>query len=355
MRLALAKCQENQLAWGYSGLMAMPTETDAALIRGMYDSGELKLKLNLASSAQPGMTAQQMIAQADGLKAQFEGSDVSVSSIKFFADGVVEGVTAYLLEPYAPEAERDPDFVSRLNYDEEALKTLYDAAIASGYQPHTHSIGDASTRTVLDALEYAQALHPDSDARSTITHLQLVADSDKARMAQLHVIASTQPFWHFKEPDWFEEIDLKNLGEQRSWTEYPVKSLIDAGVLVTFSGDHPVSPIDNPFWAIEASVTRNLNNAGYYGVDDISDAQDPKWLLNPAERISVKQAIEAYTRNTAYQVFRENEVGTLEPGKSADLIVLDRDPLKIDELEIDATTVLANIISGRLAYGALGQ
>jgi predicted amidohydrolase YtcJ len=352
----LTKFQENLFGWGFTGIMAVApfdAGVDPEFIKGAYDKGLVKLRMNIATPAEPGMTTEEVVKLADDAKALYEGTDVKVSSVKFFGDGVVEGVTAFLKDPYAPGADREGKFYSKLNYNPSNLTAFFNGIMDAGYQVHIHSIGDASTEAALDAIADAQKNHPDFDARSVITHLQLVTEADKARMGELKVIGSTQPFWHLKEPDWYNEIDAKNLGEDRAWSEYPVKSLIDNGVTVTFSSDHPVSPVNNPFWAIEVAVTRNLENAEYYGVDDITDIDDPTWLLNPEERISLKQAVEAYTINSAYQVFREKEVGSIETGKNADFIIVDQDIFDIDPLKLDATQVLATIIGGQTVYGGL--
>lgn len=353
---AIKQFQSNLLGWGFTAAMGIaPNSVEPEYIKKLEDNGEFVMRINLSGAAQPTSHISDVIAKTQALKESFADSRlVTVSAIKFFADGVVEGVTAYLKEPYASGAEREADYRSHLNYKTNFLKEFYKETMAAGLQVHTHSIGDAATADVLDALEYAQSENPDVDTRNVITHLQLVDEPDKERMAELGVIASTQPFWHLKEPDWYDEIDAKNLGEERAWTEYPVKSLVDKGVRVTFSSDHPVSPVNNPFWAVEAAVTRNLENAEYYGVDDITDPDDPKWLLNPEERVSVGQAVEAYTINGAYQLFRENEIGSLEAGKYADMIVLDQDIVNIDPLKIDGTQVIANIIGGKVTSGSLG-
>ena len=146
-------------------------------------------------------------------------------------------------------------------------------------------------------------------------------------------------------------MDSVNLGKDRAYNEYPVKSLLDNGALLTASGDHPVSPVNNPFWAIEADVTRNLENAEFYGVDDITDIDDPTWLLNPAERVSVSDMVKAYTINGAYQLYRENSIGSLENGKFADMIVVDQDIFKVNPLNIDKTQVLTTVFNGRVVYG----
>jgi predicted amidohydrolase YtcJ len=352
----LKQFQSNMLGWGFTAAMDISSNRGKPeYLKQLEDSGELFMRINLAGAAQPTSHVAEVISETKAMKESFADSKLlTVSAIKFFADGVVEGVTAYLKEPYAPGAEREADYRSHLNYKTDFLKEFYKEAMAEGFQVHTHSIGDAATSDVLDALEYAQSENPDVDARNVITHLQLVDDVDKERMASLNVIASTQPFWHIKEPDWYDEIDAKNLGDDRAWTEYPVKSFADKGVRVTFSSDHPVSPIDNPFWAVEAAVTRNLYNAEYYGVDDITDIDDPKWLLNPDERITAKEAVEAYTINGAYQLGRENEIGSIEAGKYADMIVLDQDVINVDPLKIDGTQVMANIIGGKVVSGSLG-
>ena len=122
---------------------------------------------------------------------------------------------------------------------------------------------------------------------------------------------------------------------------------------MTSSGDYPVSPINNPFWAIEAGVTRNLNNADYYGVEDIKDIDDPKWLLNPAERATIKQMIESYTINGAYQMRMEDEIGSLAVGKIGDFIIIDKDIMKTDPIEIDSTKVIATVFEGKVVSGNL--
>ncbi|HVI39424.1 MAG TPA: amidohydrolase family protein [Anaerovoracaceae bacterium] len=168
---------------------------------------------------------------------------------------------------------------------------------------------------------------------------------------KLEIIAALQPYWHLKEPEWWDYVDSVNLGKDRAYKEYPVKSLLDNGAILTSSGDHPVSPVNNPFWAIEADVTRNLNNADYYGVEDITDINDPTWLLNPAERVSVMDMVKAYTVNGAYELYREKSIGSLEGGKFADMIIVDQDIFKVNPLDIDKTKILTTIFDGDVVYG----
>ncbi|MDR2670244.1 MAG: amidohydrolase family protein [Oscillospiraceae bacterium] len=348
----LASYQDSMLQWGYTqNFMILSSPDYVNYLLQMEKAGDWHMHANLATRFSPeNKFEDDLKAFLDAREAAKDSDLIAVTTGKFFEDGVVEGMTAYLGEPYDPAAGLASDFVSVPLWDVETLKRNFDTLMKNGGQIHVHAIGDEATTQTLDAMAYAQAQNPGVDARNTITHLQVVKDADKARMGQLRVIGSTQPFWHLKEPEWYEYVDKVALGEDRAYKEYPVKSLIDNGVVMTFSGDYPVSPINDPFWAIEASVTRNLNNPDYYGVDDITDINDPTWLLNPAERISVKQAIEAYSINVAYQLFAEDRFGSIKVGKDADFIVIDQDILKVNPLRIDQTNVLATVFGGALVY-----
>ncbi|MCL2663707.1 MAG: amidohydrolase family protein, partial [Oscillospiraceae bacterium] len=345
----MLRFQENMHGWGFTGAMCLvPHFVDNDAYLAFYESGQLALRLNLAGGQyEPGWDFDEIIGGAARWRESLSGNELlKVSSIKFFADGVVEGMTAYLSEPYDDAAGLEPGFRSDFNWDVEELKDITARTVAEGFQLYIHTIGDAATSEMMNILEYIKAQNPNTDHRTVFAHLQLVSDNDKARMGRMGVIGNTQPFWHIRAPGWFDEVELILLGEKRAMTMYPVRSLIDAGVTVTFSGDHPVTANNNPFWAIEAAVTRNLYT-GEFGVPDITDIDDPTWLLNPAERVSVKQAIEAYTINGAYQLFRENEIGSITIGKRADFIVVDLDILNINPLDISETQVNMTFFNGK--------
>lgn len=347
---SMAYFQDYMNEWGYTSIMSI-SDTYLDAFKALADSGKLTMRVNAGMCFEPDEPLDSQIKEMNHNKAVYESEFVDITTVKFFSDGVIEGMTGWLLEPYDKAAGLAPNYVSEPMWEQSKLNTFFDKVLSEGYQIHVHSIGDASTRSVLDGLEYAQEKNGDQEYRNVITHLQVVHDTDKARMGELNVIGSTQPFWHLKEPEWWDYVDLIALGPERAWTEYPVKSLIDNGVRVTFSGDHPVSPINNPFWAIEVAVTRNLNNPEFYGVDEITGIDDPTWLLNPKERISVLDAVKAYTINGAYQLYRDDKVGSIEKGKLADLIVVDQDIFKIDPLKIDQTKVLTTIFNGKPVFG----
>lgn len=338
--------------WGYTSVMSIPPyDVDPARYLDLEKKGELSMRVNLGGLIDNDKPFKPQLQALSDMKKQLDSDLIDVTTAKYFADGVVEGTTAYLLKPYDAAAGLAPDYVSEFYWDPNQLDQYFDETMKAGFQIHVHSIGDAATRLVLDSLEYAQKQNPTIEARNCITHLQVIDDADKPRFGQLGVIAVLQPYWHFKEPEWYEYVDSVVLGEERAYKEYPVKSLLDNGAILTASGDHPVTSVNNPFWAIEAGVTRNLENAEYYGVDDIANIDDPKWLLNPAERVSVLDMVKAYTINGAYQLHREKTVGSLENGKYADMIIVDQDIFKVNPVDIDKTKVLTTIFNGKVVSG----
>ena len=278
---------------------------------------------------------------------------VSISAVKFFMDGIIENFTGYMLEPYLPEANEimgfPADFRGEPRWDYVQLGRYFSMLMEEGVQSHVHAIGDAAVRYTVNAFEYAQARNPGVSVRNTITHLHVVHPDDAIRMGELGIVGATQPYWHFKWPYWYEPMELEVVGHQRAfYYAYPVRSLIDAGVVVTFSGDYPVT-VANPFFAMEVAVTRNLPYS-MWGIPDITDKDDPTWLRNAAERVTIKEAVEAFTINGAYQLFLEDEIGSITVGKWADLVVLDQDIMRINPLRIDSTQVLKTIFAGEIVH-----
>lgn len=337
-------------AWGYTSFCSAMSFIDDENFHELEDSGKLTMRANLSirmDADDPDSSLEELMA----LSESFEGSElIKVSTAKFFIDGVVEGVTAYLLEPYTAAAGMGDNYVSEPMWDYDVYEDAMKKVTNAGYQIHVHSIGDAATKMTLDAIEAAQKSNSSADHRNVITHVQLIDKEDFPRFGQLNLIAAIQPFWSLKEPEWYDTVDELVLGEERAWHEYPFASLKKGGAIITSSGDFPVSPINNPFWAIEAASTRNINNAEFYGIEDITDMNDPTWLLNPDERLTVKDMVEAYTINGAYQMFREDIIGSLAPGKEADFIIIDKDIMNIDILDIDSIKVLSTYLSGKAVF-----
>ena len=286
------------------------------------------------------------------VKKSYDCEYFKTTTVKLLGDGVVEGCTAYLLKPYEIGAKRGNNYHGDFLWSEKDLINSIKYANDNGFSIHVHSVGDKSTKTVLDAIEKTYESRNSSDIknfRNTITHLQLVDKDDIKRFKKLNIIAAIQPYWHLKGPKWWEEVDYKLLGE-RARDEYPLKSFIKEGVIITSSSDHSVTPIPNPFYAIEAGVTRNLYNHDYFGVDDIDNMDDERYLLNKNERGSVEDLVRSFTINGAYQIFIENEIGSLEVGKYADFIIIDRDIFNINPIDIENTKVLKTFFNGCLVY-----
>jgi hypothetical protein len=338
---------------GYTGIFAasITEPPPLELYRELADSGELKLHIASSASLQPGDDLAEKIEQINADRLEYSYGSHQLTAVKIFADGVVEGATAYLKEPYHPAAGKAPGYRGELLWSTDKLAAAIALANRASLQVHIHSIGDAATGVVLDAFEKAAAGKPSDTCRNTITHLQLVAPEDIRRFARLGVIAAVQPYWHCKEPDWWEAVDQLMLGE-RAESEYPLAAFIKAGVKVVSSSDHPVTPVPNPFMAIRAGMTRNLYDEEKYGLPLLENPDDPRWLLGKNERATLTEMLRSFTINGACAIFRENQTGSLEAGKQADMIIIDRDLFAVDPLEAGRASVLATFYKGRLVYRA---
>ncbi|HEX4438520.1 MAG TPA: amidohydrolase family protein, partial [Thermoanaerobaculia bacterium] len=249
-----------------------------------------------------------------------------------FADGVIETKTAAVLEPYlGTNGDR-----GKANLEPAAFKELATALDKQGFQIHVHAIGDRAIRDTLDALEAARNANGPRDARHHIAHLELIDPTDIPRFRRLGVVANFQPFWANGDK-YLTEMTEPELGLERSRWLYPIASLRDSGAAYAFGSDWDVSSI-NPLDGIEVAVTHRAPG----------EAGTP-WL--PQERISLPDAIAGYTIRGAYLDFTEKETGSIEVGKAADLIVLDRNLFEIPPSQIHEAKVLATYLEGREVYG----
>ena len=253
---------------------------------------------------------------------------------KFFVDGVLESQTAALLEPYVGEVplNAEPNFApQRLN----ALVTFFDAA---GFQVHLHAIGDRAIRMGLDAIELAREQNGVRDSRPQLAHIQLFHPDDIARFAQLGAIANFQPLWAYAD-DYITELTQPRLGPERSRWLYPIASVLAAQAQVASGSDWPVSSA-NPLEGIEIGVTRRA----------LGDSTRAAWIEQ--ERVSLLAMIRSYTLGAAYANFEESVSGSIEVGKWADLIVLDRDIFELAEHEIHTAQVVRTLLEGRTIWQA---
>jgi predicted amidohydrolase YtcJ len=248
-----------------------------------------------------------------------------VGGIKVFVDGALGPRTAAMLAPY----EGEPDNVGVLTMEEDELRALANKATAGGLPLAIHAIGDRANRLVLDVLAETGV----AGLRHRIEHVQLLHPDDVNRLAALGVVASMQPIHATQDC----EMADRYWGE-RCATAYAWRSLLDAGTALAFGSDCPVEDL-NPFLGIHAAVTRRR-------VDGFPGPQG--WY--PEQRLTMEEAVRAYTLGAAYAAGLEDRLGMLAPGKLADLIVLDRDIFTCDPMAIAGTQVEMTMVGGRVVY-----
>jgi hypothetical protein len=267
------------------------------------------------------------------LREQAHLGRLRIRGAKIFVDGVLENFTGALLEPYEGTDNRglamhEPDELAR-------IVTLLDA---HGFQVHQHTIGDRAVREALDAIESARRSNGRRDARHHLAHVQLVHPDDQPRFAALGVVANAQPYWAAASR-YVTELTLPFIGERARY-HYPFGSLHRAGARLAFGSDWTVSTA-NPLPQMEVAVTR---------VEHPNRDTDP---LLPEEALDLEAAVAAFTRGSAYVNFLEGETGSIEPGKLADLVVLDRDLFDRGAGPIGDARVLLTLVQGEVLYDQL--
>ena len=336
-------------AYGITSLMdAFVTPAEVAVWRKLYDTGRLPMRLRMAIYfADPQSLFRPASNDSDEAVARLvkasKEDDVDpdflrAGVVKVFADGVMEypAQTAALLKPYLDKNGNPTKHAGELYFDPQRFASLVTKLDAAGLTVHVHAIGDRAVRASLDAFAAARQANGDRDNRHQIAHLQLVDPADFPRFKELGVIADMQLEWAKREPATEGPLE-PYLGPERYRYLYPAGSLHRAGATIIGGSDWDISSY-NPFRAFQTAVTR----AGGKG-------QQP---LNIDERIPLETAIDAYTINAAYAMKQDKTTGSLETGKRADLVVLDRDILTIDPGTIEDTKVLATYLDGRLVYSA---
>ena len=247
----------------------------------------------------------------------------------------MENYTAAMLEPYfIPSGSRGISMIEPARLNE--IVTELDRV---GFQVHFHAIGDRAIRESLDAIEAARTGNGPSGLRHHISHLQIIHPDDFSRFAELDVIANFQPVWAYNDA-YVTELTVPFIGEDRAQWMYPMKSIEDAGGMIAFGSDWSVTTA-NPFPQIETAVTR------------LPPGGDAVPVMQPEERLSLASALVAFTRNAAYLNGLEDRTGSIEVGKLADLIVLDRNLFEIDPAEISEASVLLTLFAGEPVHGSL--
>ena len=264
-------------------------------------------------------------------RAQYSDPRINVDCVKIFIDGVLEGQTGAVLEPYL-----DSGNYGQLYFDQDTLNHAVARFDADNIQIHTHAIGDRAVRSILDAFEFAIDVNGRTDNRHHISHLQMIDPADIPRFKELGVAANFQAAWALPD-EWITDINTPELGIKRVNKMYPIASVFRAGGLIVGGSDWAVSTM-NPLVAIETAIRREDPDDRIQGV------------LNENERMTLVEMLKAYTINAAYLMHQEHLTGSIEVGKAADLIILERNLYDIPIEEISEVRVLETIIEGKTVY-----
>lgn len=257
---------------------------------------------------------------------------------KLFADGIIEGHTGFLLEPYADM----PGFRGTPVWTPEAFREMISALDKEGFQIEVHCMGDGAVRMSLDAFENARKENGPRDSRHKIAHIETISPHDIPRFASLGAIPVLQPIWFYYTP-FIDSATLPALGPERTAGIYPMKSFIDSGSIVACGTDWPL--------AVDYLTLRPLDSirTGVVGLP-LSKEDNITKRFHPEERVDLKTMVEVATCNGAYASFMEDETGSLKAGNLADLVVIDRDIFKVPAEDINNARVLMTVLEGREVF-----
>jgi predicted amidohydrolase YtcJ len=304
-----------------------PEYDDIAVYAELIERGELTTRIYAA----PTLTNWQDQAKL-GLRRAFGSSWLRLGALKGYADGSLGSTTAYFFEAYT-DAPETHGLLSDEMQPLDAMRERMVKADAAGLQLCVHAIGDRGISMILDLYADVTRTNGERDRRLRIEHAQHVAPKDFARFAALHVIASMQPYHAIDDGRWA----ARRIGPERIKTTYAFRTFLDRGVRLAFGTDWSVAPLD-PMQSIYAAVTRAT-----------LDGKNPDgWV--PEQKITVKEAVEAYTLGSAYAEFQEKEKGTIAPGKLADLVILSADIFSIDPRAIKDVKAVTTIAGGRVVW-----
>ncbi|MEO8638357.1 MAG: amidohydrolase [Chloroflexota bacterium] len=338
---ALASVQRRLHALGITGWQ------DASV----YDSGACARQLEAYRAAAEARSLQARVVaalfwdprrgleQVEGFVEQAASADVGrlrATTVKIWVDGVIEGLTGAMIDPYLDEKGQVTDNRGMALVPPEGLREAVIALDRAGLQVHMHAIGDAAVRSALDAIEAAREANGQSDRRHHIAHIQVIHPADLPRFAALGATANMQPIWACHEPT-MDQRTIPFLGPERTAWQYPFASLLQHGARLAAGSDWPVSSA-NPLLEIEVAMTR---------VSELARSGDP---FLPDERISLDQALAAFTIGSAFVSHLDAETGSIDVGKFADLALLDRNLRDPEAGPVGEASVQATWVEGLEVY-----
>jgi predicted amidohydrolase YtcJ len=310
------------------------TETQAAY-RALADRGELTARV-VGGLWWDRDRGDEQVEELVGRRAEGTLGRLACSAVKIMQDGVCENFTASMLEPYLDAAGESTGNQGTSFVEPGSLSRAVTLLDREGFQVHFHAIGDRAVRQALDACEAAVGANGRRDSRHHIAHIQVVHPDDVSRFASLGVVANAQPFWAVLD-GYMRDLTIPFLGPQRSRSQYPFASLLRSGARLAMGSDWPVSTPD-PLLEIEVAVNR---------VDPGDRAAEP---FLPEERVTLSQAIEAFTLGSAFVNRLDDVTGTMEPGKSADLVVLDRDLFAPEAGPAGEARAVLTLVEGEVVF-----
>jgi predicted amidohydrolase YtcJ len=306
-----------------------PEYADIAVYAELLERGELTARI-YAAPLITGVDDQLKI----GVRHAFGSPYLRIGALKAYADGSLGSSTAYFFEPFSNQ----PDNRGLLSDEMHPVSLMQDRMLkadAAGLQICTHAIGDQGISTILDLYGEVVKAHGESDRRFRIEHAQHMAAKDFDRFAQLHVIASVQPYHAIDDGRWAE----KRIGRDRASRTYAFRTFLNHGVRLAFGTDWNVAPL-NPMLGLYAAVTRAT-----------LDGKTPNgWF--PEQKLTVAEAVAAYTMGSAYAEFQENDKGSITPGKLADMVLLSDDVFSIDPAKIRDVKVMTTFVGGKIVWDA---
>ncbi len=274
------------------------------------------------------------LAAIEAVRKKYRDDWINTNAVKMMLDGVIETHTAALLQPYTDQPNTKGGIFWELPKYQNAVIELD----KRGIQLFTHAVGDLAVRTALDTYEFAERKNHSKDRRPRIEHIETLDTADIPRFAKLGVIASMQPLHAYPDADTLD-VWARNIGPDRASRAWLWKSIADDGGHYAFGSDWPIVTL-NPWEGIQTAVTRQTSDG------------KPSGGFVPSQRMTVAQAVEGYTLGAAYAGHREKTEGSVEPGKFADIIILDRNIFEIDAHNIGETSVVTTIVGGKIVYEA---
>jgi predicted amidohydrolase YtcJ len=283
------------------------------------------------------------IEELEAQRARGRAGRFAATSVKIMQDGVCENFTAAVLAPYLDAQGHASENRGISFVEPELLKEVVTRLDAAGFQVHFHALAERAVREALDAIEAARKANGPTDGRHHLAHIQVVHPDDVPRFRELHAVANAQPLWAAHESQ-MDDLTIPFLGEPRWRWQYPFASLVRAGAVLAMGSDWSVST-PNPLEEIHVAVNRKVPAQYHHKVDS-----DEVFL--PEERLDLPTALAAFTMGSAYVNHLETHTGSIEPGKYADLAVIDRNLFAAPVEEIADARVDATYVEGERVFAA---